>query len=97
MILYQAVIVPLLLLFVFGYIALRPATGRGLGMALFDAAVIIAAIALSIAAGWWVSGLEPAAEGSIWSTVMTTVSTFHVFPAVLLLGGYLRGRIFRTR
>lgn len=94
MILPQLVLLPLLLLFTWGYLALRPASGRGARMALFDAAVILAAVAASVAAGWWVSVMEPIPEGSIWSTVMVTVSTFHVFPAVLLGGWYLRRRIF---
>lgn len=95
MILYQLVIVPLLLLFIWGYIALRPVSGRGPRMAAFDTAVVLAAILLSIAAGRWVAVAEPAAEGSIWTTVMITVSTFHVFPGVLLLGWYFRRRLFK--
>lgn len=95
MILYQLVLVPLLLLFTWGYISLRPASGRGPKMAAFDAAVVLAAILLSVAAGWWVNLAEPAPEGSIWTTVMITVSTFHVFPMVLLAGWFLRRRIFR--
>lgn len=95
MIAAQLVLVPLLVLFSWGYVALRPASGRGLRMAVFDAAVIIAAIVSSVAAGWWVAKLEGGANGSIWSTVMVTVSTFHVFPAVLLAGWYLRRRLFQ--
>lgn len=94
MILAQLVLVPLLLLFTWGYLAARPASGRGPGMAAFDALVILAAVAGSAAAGWWVAGLEPAPGGSVWSTVMITVSTFHVFPAILLAGWGLRRRIF---
>ena len=94
MIFPQLVLLPLLLLFVWGYIALRPASGRGPGMLAFDAAVILAAVLSSIAAGWWVSVAEPMPGGSIWDAVMVTVSTFHVFPAVLLLGWYLRRRLF---
>jgi len=93
-ILPQLVLLPLLLLFTWGYIVLRPASGRGPGMIAFDAAVILAAILSSVAAGWWVSVVEPVPGGSIWSTVMVTVSTFHVFPAVLLVGWYLRRRLF---
>jgi len=94
LILSQIVLVPLLLLFTWGYVALRPATGRGPGMAAFDAVVVVAACSASAAAGWWLSELEPLPQGSIWSTVMLTVSTFHVFPAVLLIGWYLRRRLF---
>lgn len=94
MILYQLVLVPLLLVFTWGYVVLRPASRRGPAMTAFDAAVILAAVLLSAAAGWWVSIAEPAPEGSIWSTVMITVSIFHVFPAVLLVGWYLRRRLF---
>lgn len=97
MILSQLVLLPLLALFTWGYIALRPASGRGPGMAVFDALVILAAIVSSVAAGWWVSVVEPVPGGSIWTTVMVTVSTFHVFPAVLLTGWYLRRRLFQTR
>lgn len=95
MILYQLVLAPLLLLFTWGYLSLRPASRRGLKMAAYDAAVVLAAILLSVAAGWWVNIADPAPESSIWITVMTTVSTFHVYPAVLLAGWYLRRRIFR--
>lgn len=94
MILAQLVLVPLLALFTWGYLAARPASGRGAGMAAFDALVILAAIAASAAAGWWVTVLDPGPESSIWSTVMITVSTFHVFPAILLAGWSLRRRIF---
>lgn len=94
MILYQLVLLPLLLVFTWGYVVLRPASGRGPAMTAFDAVVILAAVILSFAAGWWVSVAEPAAAGSVWSTVMITVSIFHVFPAVLVVGWYLRRRIF---
>lgn len=96
-ILYQLVIVPLLLLFAWGYFAMRPATGRGPGMVAFDAVVVVAAVLSSVAAGWWVSVLDPVPDSSVWSVVMVTVSTFHVFPGVLLLGWYLRRRIFQGR
>lgn len=94
MIVSQLVLLPLLLLFTWGYIALRPASGRGAGMAAYDAVVVLVAIAASAAAGRLVAGLEPGPEHSIWSTVMTTVAMFHVFPAVLLAGWYLRRRVF---
>lgn len=92
---YQLVIVPLLLLFTWGYIALRPASGRGRAMMLFDALVIAAAVFVSAGAGWWVEVREPVPGGSVWSTVMGTVWIFHVFPAMLLAGWFLRRRIFR--
>lgn len=96
MILYQLVLLPPLLVLTWLYIALRPASGRGPAMTAFDAAVILAASVSSAAAGWWASVVEPAPEGSIWSIVMTTVSIFHVFPAVLMAGWLLRRRIFRA-
>jgi len=91
---YQLVIVPLLVLFTWGYVALRPVSGRGRAMMLFDGLVIAAAILASAGAGWWVEVREPASGGPVWSTVMGTVWIFHVFPAVLLAGWYLRRRIF---
>lgn len=102
MIAAQLVLAPLLALFIWGYVALRPATGRGARMVAFDTVVILAAIVSSVAAGWWVAAQagwwvaahETGANGSVWSTVMVTVSTFHVFPAVLLAGWYVRRRLF---
>jgi hypothetical protein len=94
MILSQLVILPLLALFTWGYIRMRPAEGRGTGMMVYDVITILAAVVASIAAGWWVAWMDPAGEGSVWSMVMITVSTFHVFPGVLLVGWYLRRRIF---
>ena len=93
---YQLVIAPLLVLFIWGYIALRPATGRGRAMVLFDALVIAAAIVVSAGTGWWVEAREPVPGSPVWSTVMATVWIFHVFPAVLLAGWYVRRRIFRA-
>lgn len=94
MILSQAVLVPLLLLFTWGYLALRPSTNRRTGLAVFDAVVIVLAIVLSGVAYQWVTGLYTDPRYSVWGTVMGAVSTFHVFPAVLLTGWYLRRLAF---
>jgi len=90
----QLVLVPLLLVFSWGYIALRPASGRGAAMMLFDIGVLALAVILSLAGHWWISGLEIESIHSVWVTVMATISTFHIFPAVLLAGWYLRRLLF---
>lgn len=94
MILSQGVLVPLLLLFTWAYLAFRPSSGRKLGLAIFDAVVITLAVALSGVAYRWVVGLYTDPNHSVWGTVMGAVSTFHVFPAVLLAGWYLRRLVF---
>lgn len=94
MMLPQLVLLPLLALFAWGYIALRPAAGRGRRMTLFDAAVIALAAALSLVAAWLTVRLEPTPGGSVWSVVMVTVAISHTFPAVLLGGLLLRRRVF---
>lgn len=90
----QLVLVPLLVLFSWGYVAHRPASRRKAAMVVFDAVILVLAVALSLAASWWLVGARPDAEHSIWLVVMGTISTFHVFPGVLLLGWYARRRLF---
>lgn len=90
----QLVLVPLLVLFSWGYVAHRPASPRLGAMAAFDVVVLVLAAALSGASSWWILAGQSSAGHSIWPVVMATVSTFHVFPGVLLLGWYLRRRLF---
>lgn len=97
MILSQIVLLPLLGLFTWGYLALRPRSSRTAGLAAFDASVIALAVGLCAVAYGWITGLYTGPDESIWATVMGAVSTFHVFPAVLLAGGYLRRRVFENR
>jgi len=91
----QLVLLPLLLVFAWGYFAMLPSAARTTAMTVYDSGVILAAVIASVVAGWQVAVRGPQAGASIWSTVMITVSTFHVFPAVLLVGWYFRRRIFR--
>jgi len=92
--LYQLILIPLLGLFACGYIAHRPPSRRKGAMAAFDAAVIALAAAMCVISYLWIANTQLGAENTIWRVVMGTVSTFHVFPAVLLLGWYLRRRLF---
>jgi hypothetical protein len=90
----QLVLLPLLLVFAWGYFVMLPPAARTAATTAYDTGVILAAVIASVLAGWLVVVRGPQAESSIWGTVMLTVSTFHVFPAVLLVGLYLRRRIF---
>lgn len=96
MILSQVVLLPLLLLFTWGYLVLRPESPHRTGLVIFDAVVIACAVLFCAGAYWWITGLYAAPGQSIWATVMGAVSTFHVFPAVLLVGWYLRRRVFAS-
>lgn len=94
MLISQLVLVPLLVLFSWGYVAHRPASRQKGAMAAFDVAILLLAGALSMTSSWWIFAGRPGAGHAIWPVVMATVSTFHVFPGVLLLGWYVRRRLF---
>lgn len=87
----QLVVVPLLILFTWGYVALRPVSGRGAAMNALDAAVVAVALSSSVAAGFWIAGSQ---TGSVWQVVMSTVAIFHVYAGMLIVAWLLRRRIF---
>lgn len=94
---YQLVLVPLLALFSWGYIAHRPASPAKRAMAAYDVAVLVLAGVLSAIASWSILAGQSGNGPLIWPVVMATVSTFHVFPGVLLLGWYVRRRVFAAQ
>lgn len=94
MMLAQFILLPLLLLFTWGYLALRPASGHRTGLAIYDAAVIGSALLFSFTAVWLVNDMYAAEDNAIWLVVMSTVATFHAYPAVLLAGWYFRKKLF---
>lgn len=96
MLLSQVVLLPLLALFTWGYLALRPASRRRTALALYDAVVVVIAILSSVAAARLAADLYGDPDNRIWRVVMATVATFHVFPAVLLAGWYVRRLIFAS-
>jgi len=95
MIMSQVLLLPLRVLFAWGCVALGPRGVRCVPLKLYDGAVVASAALISRAAAWLVVDSEPLAAGSIWATVSATLSTFHVFPGVLLPGGCLRRRVFQ--
>lgn len=94
MIFSQVVLLPLLLVFTWGYLALRPASTCRIALAVYDTLVIILALVSGVGAGWLTHAWYTGADNLIWRVVTSTVTTFHVFPAVLLAGWYIRKRVF---
>lgn len=93
----QLLLLPVLGLITWGYIALRPKPlvkewKRLLNI--FDVLLILIGIALCIAGYIWVARIPYGSSTPIWLPVLSTVTTFHIYPMVLVVGWWLRRRIF---
>jgi hypothetical protein len=86
----QLILAPVLIVEVWFYLALvRRRDARGVSRA-FDAAVIGAAILLCLALLPLVAAHDSGGNDRIWHPVLSVLSTFFAFPAVLLAGLVLR-------
>lgn len=87
-------LLPVLIIFVWIYLRLRPTAARRRALAVFDCAVITIALALSAWGLLWVKGLDVGAASAVWKPVLSVISTFHIFPFVLCFGWWVRRRWF---
>ena len=68
--------------------ALTPARRR------FDVAILVIAVAASVAAMLFAYRLPWENAGPLWPQVVATLAAYHVFLLVLAFGWYVRGRKF---
>lgn len=95
MLLSQLILLPVLVILGWIYVRMRPAGADGQSVIVFDAVVIILALMLS---GWglaWVANTDIGHASPIWIPILSIITTFHIFPSVLLIGWLLRRRYFR--
>ncbi len=90
----QLMLVPLMSLAAWGYLATRPAGAPARPALVFDVAVFATAIGLCWSAYQMVEVVEFARSSGIWRPVFGTLTTFFVFPSVLLAGAWLRRKMF---
>ena len=92
MLISQLIIAPVLILEAWFYLLYVRRQDGGRARA-YDYLVIAAALASSIACLPFVAAHVSGANDKIWLPVLSVLTTFHIFPAILLIGLWLR----RTR
>lgn len=92
----QLMLIPVLVIFSWIYLRLRSMTTKGKTVLLFDVAVIVAAIGVSVYGLVLVAHLDVQRSNLIWKPVLSIVTTFHLFSLVLCCGWWLRRKLFEV-
>ena len=96
----QLMLLPVLIILTWIYLRLRP-TGvrkyRRLSVGLFDAGVIAAGVVASTVGVVKVVDIKTGGNANLWIPVLSTLTTFHIFPTVLFVGWCLRRIWFPTK
>lgn len=90
----QLILLPVLIILGWIYIRIGPKSTGVRGMAVFDATILIIAVAVSAAGLAWIGSADIGNGTRIWKPILSILSTFHIFPLILGLGWWLRRRIF---
>lgn len=96
MFLSQLILLPVLIVFVWIYIRMRPRGDHGRHILVFDATVIGVAFLLSAWGLVWVAHTDVGHASPVWIPVLSAITTFHIVPIVLLAGWLIRRRWFRS-
>jgi len=83
---------PVLIIFAWLYLRVRPAGKRSRSTVLFDIVIVCIAVLISVLALIWVDDIDIGNANEIWKPVLSIITTFHIFPFILCAGWWLRRR-----
>jgi len=61
----------------------------------FDAAIVASAVGLSAFGLIWIDAMDIGGASPVWKPILSIITTFHIFPVILLVGWVLRRRFFK--
>ena len=90
----QLIMLPVLIIFTWIYLRSRPAGVPARNTPRFDAVVVAAAVLFSALGLIWVDNADTGGANGVWKSILSVITTFHIFPFVLCAGWWFRRRRF---
>ena len=92
----QLILFPILAVFTWMYVRLRPQGAPPRSMLWFDLLTIGMAVALSLLGFYWSTNIEIGDASPIWIPILSIITTFHIYPLILFFGWLVRRHIYSS-
>ncbi len=92
----QLVLLPILAVFTWMYVRLRPQGAQPRSILWFDLFTIGIAAAFSLLGLYWSTNIEIGHASPIWIPILSIITTFHIFPLILFLGWLVRRHVYAS-